>query len=152
MLFIITSFNNMSFHVVRRKLYVLGPGPRCRKTYYLLLKTYNLKIFRCLYRRCPPLPIPNREVKPARADGTAVTCGRVGRCQILKGPITKVVGPLFLPPFFLTERPCAWPGQQKDRGTGNCLGHLCDGSWSTATILLGPISCALNLRFIRFIG
>ena len=26
----------------------------------------------------PPLPIPNREVKPARADGTA-PCGRVGR-------------------------------------------------------------------------
>ena len=37
------------------------------------------KIFRCLYRRCPPLPIPNREVKPARADGIAVTGGRVGR-------------------------------------------------------------------------
>ena len=43
-----------------------------------------LKIFRCLYRWCPPLPIPNREVKPTRADGTAVTRGRVGRCQILK--------------------------------------------------------------------
>uniref|UniRef100_UPI001C3169B5 hypothetical protein n=1 Tax=Pedobacter hartonius TaxID=425514 RepID=UPI001C3169B5 len=26
----------------------------------------------------------NREVKPTRADGTAVTRGRVGRCQILK--------------------------------------------------------------------
>ena len=26
----------------------------------------------------PPLPIPNREVKPINADGTAVTCGRVG--------------------------------------------------------------------------
>ena len=43
----------------------------------------TLKIFRCLYRWCPPLPIPNREVKPTRADGTAVTRGRVGRCQIL---------------------------------------------------------------------
>src|SRR5690606_1364037 len=41
------------------------------------------QIFRCLYRRCPPLPIPNREVKPARADGIAVTGGRVGRCRIL---------------------------------------------------------------------
>ena len=29
--------------------------------------------------RAPPLPIPNREVKPARADGTARSCGRVGR-------------------------------------------------------------------------
>ena len=28
----------------------------------------------------PPLPIPNREVKPACADGTAMQCGRVGGC------------------------------------------------------------------------
>src|SRR6185503_16221874 len=49
------------------------------------LQSLITKIFRCLYRRCPPLPIPNREVKPARADGTAVKCGRVGRCQILSG-------------------------------------------------------------------
>ena len=27
----------------------------------------------------PPLPIPNREVKPTRADGTALRRGRVGR-------------------------------------------------------------------------
>jgi hypothetical protein len=46
-------------------------------------KLQTLKIFRCLYRRCLPLPIPNREVKPARADGTAVKRGRVGRCPIL---------------------------------------------------------------------
>ena len=26
----------------------------------------------------PPLPIPNREVKPTCADGTALQCGRVG--------------------------------------------------------------------------
>ena len=26
----------------------------------------------------PPLPIPNREVKPTGADGTAMQCGRVG--------------------------------------------------------------------------
>ena len=38
----------------------------------------------------PPLPIPNREVKPACADGTAMQCGRVGgrplflfRCRCL---------------------------------------------------------------------
>ena len=31
----------------------------------------------------PPLPIPNREVKPARADGTAHECGRVG-CRPLQ--------------------------------------------------------------------
>lgn len=27
-----------------------------------------------------PLPIPNREVKPERTDGTAMKCGRVGGC------------------------------------------------------------------------
>ena len=47
------------------------------------LSSFSSKVFRCLYRRCPPLPIPNREVKPARANGTAVTGGRVGRCPIL---------------------------------------------------------------------
>ena len=33
----------------------------------------------------PPLPIPNREVKPACADGTAMQCGRVGSCLLLSG-------------------------------------------------------------------
>ena len=56
---------------------------RQSKTTHQSSINHSLKIFRCLYRRCPPLPIPNREVKPARADGTAVKCGRVGRCQIL---------------------------------------------------------------------
>ena len=31
----------------------------------------------------PPLPIPNREVKPTCADGTAMQCGRVGSCLFL---------------------------------------------------------------------
>ena len=30
----------------------------------------------------PPLPIPNREVKPVCADGTAMQCGRVGGCLL----------------------------------------------------------------------
>ena len=30
-------------------------------------------------RGVPPLPMPNREVKPARADGTDTPVGRVGR-------------------------------------------------------------------------
>jgi hypothetical protein len=34
-------------------------------------------------RACSPLPIPNREVKPLMADGTAQQCGRVGSCHIL---------------------------------------------------------------------
>ena len=33
--------------------------------------------------RVPPLPIPNREVKPACADGTAMQCGRVGSRLLL---------------------------------------------------------------------
>ena len=42
---------------------------------------YNLCIRRYSGGYCggvPPLPIPNREVKPACADGTAMQCGRVG--------------------------------------------------------------------------
>ena len=31
----------------------------------------------------PPLPIPNREVKPVIADGTAMQCGRVGSRLLL---------------------------------------------------------------------
>jgi hypothetical protein len=37
----------------------------------------------------PPLPIPNREVKPCSADGTGVTPGRVGRRHIIKKPALK---------------------------------------------------------------
>ena len=33
----------------------------------------------------PPLPIPNREVKPTCADGTAMQCGRVGSCLFYAG-------------------------------------------------------------------
>ena len=35
--------------------------------------------FRWLLRWGPPLPIPNREVKPNSADGTGIPTGRVGR-------------------------------------------------------------------------
>ena len=34
----------------------------------------------------PPLPIPNREVKPGCADGTAPQCGRVGRRPLFPDP------------------------------------------------------------------
>ena len=34
----------------------------------------------------PPLPIPNREVKPACADGTAMQCGRVGGRRLYQEP------------------------------------------------------------------
>ena len=35
----------------------------------------------------PPLPIPNREVKPAIADGTAPPGGRVGSCRSSGSPM-----------------------------------------------------------------
>ena len=34
----------------------------------------------------PPLPIPNREVKLSRADGTDLPVGRVSRCGFLEAP------------------------------------------------------------------
>ena len=46
---------------------------------------------RWLLRRGSPLPIPNREVKPACADGTAI-CGRVCRRLSLKNPIPIGIG------------------------------------------------------------
>ena len=41
----------------------------------------------------PPLPIPNREVKPACADGTAMQCGRVGGRPLSTGePSSNMLG------------------------------------------------------------
>ena len=37
-------------------------------------------------RGVPPLPIPNRAVKPARADGTDTPVGRVGRRRTSGSP------------------------------------------------------------------
>ena len=51
----------------------------------------------------PPLPIPNREVKPTSADGTAMQCGRVGNRLLLEeSSETKVLG-LFFYAFFLRK-------------------------------------------------
>ena len=53
--------------------------------------TFNIEFFaphKTLGGYCggvPPLPIPNREVKPACADGTAMQCGRVGGCLLYFG-------------------------------------------------------------------
>ena len=46
------------------------------------------KILWWFCRGCSPLPIPNREVKPLMADGTAPQCGRVGSCHIYYSPVT----------------------------------------------------------------
>src|SRR5690606_19894182 len=37
----------------------------------------------------PPLPIPNRAVKPCSADGTARKGGRVGRRQVPSSPVAR---------------------------------------------------------------
>ena len=44
-----------------------------------------INLLRWLLRRGSPLPIPNREVKPACADGTAI-CGRVCHRLSFKNP------------------------------------------------------------------
>jgi hypothetical protein len=56
-------------------------------------------LLRWLLRRGSPLPIPNRVVKPACADGTAI-CGRVCRRLFLLNPNLFRLG--F---FFLLEQP-----------------------------------------------
>ena len=44
----------------------------------------------------PPLPIPNREVKPACADGTAMQCGRVGGRHLSRSPESAMIQGSFL--------------------------------------------------------
>ena len=51
----------------------------------------------------PPLPIPNREVKPACADGTAMQCGRVGGRHFYSEPrFTKMSRGFFVCAFLLS--------------------------------------------------
>ena len=47
-------------------------------------ETYGKEIFGGYCAGVPPLPIPNREVKPGCADGTAMQCGRVGGRLLLR--------------------------------------------------------------------
>ena len=44
----------------------------------------------------PPLPIPNREVKPACADGTAMQCGRVGGRHLSRSPESEMTQGFFI--------------------------------------------------------
>ena len=53
-------------------------------------------------RRGSPLPIPNREVKPACADGTAI-CGRVCRRLSFENPSSIDEGFFVLYPFPTVE-------------------------------------------------
>ena len=54
------------------------------------------RIFWWLWRRCPPLPIPNREVKPVIADDTAHVRGKVGRCQFFTEGVLEKGLPFFV--------------------------------------------------------
>ena len=56
----------------------------------------------------PPLPIPNREVKPDSADGTANICGRVGHRHFYRREFQEI-GTLFLlyiPQHSAVNPPC----------------------------------------------
>ncbi len=52
------------------------------KSYMLFLRSKD--IFGGYSSGVPPLPVPNREVKPAHADGTTVTRGRAGSRRFFK--------------------------------------------------------------------
>ena len=56
----------------------------------------------------PPLPIPNREVKPERADGTAPQCGRVGR-RLFYEAFSRNAGGFF----------CVQPGPRYPKGAAS---------------------------------
>ena len=59
--------------------------------------------------RVPPLPIPNREVKPACADGTTMQCGRVGSCLFyFMPPVSQPMLEAFL--CFIGCRDIGWCG------------------------------------------
>ena len=60
--------------------------------YQLSIVNYVSKITSGGYcGRVPPLPIPNREVKPACADGTAMQCGRVGSRLLSKQRVSEFI-------------------------------------------------------------
>ena len=67
--------------------------------------------------RVPPLPIPNREVKPDHADGTA-SSGRVGSCRFLEESlhVERYGGFLYLPSTVLFNSPP--PGGRVPAGRG----------------------------------
>ena len=90
----------------------------CPNTFFRKVHSFNcifssLSCFACVQIRhnplsggycggVPPLPIPNREVKPTCADGTAMQCGRVGnRLLSVRASRTKVFGALFVYIYFI---------------------------------------------------
>ena len=74
-----------------------------RVGYFGLLNVMTLKDILGGYSdKVPPLPIPNREVKLVRADGTA-SSGRVGRRRILKSPVLQRAGDFCVYRFLIHE-------------------------------------------------
>ena len=74
-----------------------------KQEFHIPHSTFNIEFFapqKTLGGYCggvPPLPIPNREVKPACADGTAMQCGRVGGCLLyFRSSESNDFGDLFL--------------------------------------------------------
>lgn len=59
----------------RSNNYILGAVLHCLVAYATLIKDDSRV---AMSAEDLPLPIPNREVKSERADGTAMKCGRVG--------------------------------------------------------------------------
>ena len=78
-----------------------------KQEFHIPHSTFNIEFFapqKTLGGYCggvPPLPIPNREVKPACADGTAMQCGRVGGCLLyLRSLRSNDFGDLFFMSLF----------------------------------------------------
>ena len=80
----------------------------------------------------PPLTIPNREVKPVSADGTA-SSGRVGRRQSLLKPRTLLIGAFFI--LFI----CA-----------KTFVYLCFYFWSFLHLLIHSKNQILRLLSLHF--
>ena len=77
-----------------------------KEEFHIPHSTFNIEFFapqKTLGGYCggvPPLPIPNREVKPACADGTAMQCGRVGGCLLyFRSSESNDFGDLFFVPI-----------------------------------------------------
>ena len=88
----------------------------------------------------PPLPIPNREVKPGRADGTAPQCGRVGR-RLLSGALRTIMwrAPFFCPSFCVPLQRPGGASRQLLR-----VGQAAFGSAGAAGAV--PLDCGEPLR------
>ena len=82
--------------MLRSQPYTTALEKRClrKRAYKSLIETScSNRILGGYCGGVPPLPIPNREVKPTSADGTAMQCGRVGnRLLLQESSETKVSG------------------------------------------------------------